>query len=65
MKTPYFVYLFLLFTLSCKKEADIQRKAAPPDQTEINKLKLNHSCPNLIKSRYIFPIYIQFIQLIQ
>ena len=41
MKTPYFVYLFLLFTLSCKKEADIQRKAAPPDQTEINKLKLN------------------------
>ncbi|MFN8260160.1 MAG: Ca2+-dependent phosphoinositide-specific phospholipase C [Chitinophagales bacterium] len=41
MKTPFYLLLIFVFAISCKKEQDITRKAAPPDQTEINKLKLN------------------------
>ncbi len=41
MKTHLLVGLFLVLIISCKKEADTSRKASPPDQTEINKLKIN------------------------
>jgi hypothetical protein len=41
MRTSFYICLFLVFAISCKKEQDTSRKAAPPDQTEINKLKLN------------------------
>lgn len=41
MKTPFYICFFLVFIIGCKKGQDTSRKAPAPDQTEINKLKLN------------------------
>ncbi len=41
MKTTFTLLFFSFILFSCKKEADTSRRANIPDQTEINKLKLN------------------------
>lgn len=42
MKTNFCISLFLVLIISCKKEtSNASRKASIPDQTEINKLKIN------------------------
>lgn len=41
MKTHLPFILFIIILSGCKKESDNSRKASIPDQTEINKLKIN------------------------